>query len=237
MFAAMKTRTKVLVGFGLAIAVAVIVGAVGYIGINKLSSHVEELGAVRLPSVQALLDIKVGAEQIKTIQRTLSNLGVDGATRQRQEANVATARERYGVAWKAYEALPQTAEEAQLWKQFVPAWEQWRSDNNEFFRLSHDVDDMMAKCAGSKNDDFNLLNALEGCVGQSIAVDDAFQTQIHEWKDVLVAWQEQRGLRKALCRIPAMRVGRASRPATAATDDSQHRVGSAGGGGGGESPR
>ena len=34
MFAEMKTRTKVLVGFGLAIVVAVIVGLVGYIGIN-----------------------------------------------------------------------------------------------------------------------------------------------------------------------------------------------------------
>ena len=186
MFATMKTRTKVLVGFSLAIAVAATVGVVGYVGISTLSGHVEEVGMVRLPSVQSLLDIKVGAEQIKNAQRTLLNFGVDTATRQRQEGNVKKAREQYETAWKTYEALPQTPAEAELWKQFVPAWQQWRSDNNEFFRLSLEADEMIMKSPGAKNETFSLPNALQGCADQCFAVTQAFQTQIHEWKNILL---------------------------------------------------
>jgi methyl-accepting chemotaxis protein len=186
MFAEMKTRTKVLAGFGLAIAVAVIVGVVGYIGINKLSAHVEEFGMVRLPSAQSLFDIKVEGEQIKNTQQTLLNLDIDATTRQRQYGNVKTAREQYEAAWKTYEALPHTPEEIELWKQFVPAWQEWRNDNNEFFRLTREADEIVLKCPGAKNDSFSYSDALQNCMGQWVALVQAFQTQIHEWKNVLL---------------------------------------------------
>jgi len=72
MFAKMKTGTKVLTGFGLAMLVAVIVGLVGYAGIAKVSGHNEEIGMVRLPSVQSLLELRVGGEQITAAQCTLA---------------------------------------------------------------------------------------------------------------------------------------------------------------------
>ena len=65
MFAKMKTGTKVLSGFGFAIAVALVVGFVGYRGLNKLSSHVEEIGMVRLPSVRGLNLIAKGQLQVR----------------------------------------------------------------------------------------------------------------------------------------------------------------------------
>jgi methyl-accepting chemotaxis protein len=142
MFAKMKTGTKVLAGFGIALGAAVIVGLVGYNGINKLSEHVTDIGGVRLPSVQALLEIRVGSERIKTAQRTLINLGTDAATRVRQADNIKSAREAYEAAWKVYEALPQTPEEADLWKKFVPAWEEWRSDNNVFFKQMAELESL-----------------------------------------------------------------------------------------------
>ena len=52
MFAKMKTGTKVLAGFIVALGVAVVVGLVGYRGIDKLSSDVDEIGLVRLPSIR-----------------------------------------------------------------------------------------------------------------------------------------------------------------------------------------
>ena len=54
MLAKMKTGTRVLLGFGFAVAITVIVGAVGYWGISGLSEHVTEIGVVRLPSVRGL---------------------------------------------------------------------------------------------------------------------------------------------------------------------------------------
>ncbi|NLY00906.1 MAG: hypothetical protein GXY83_32855 [Rhodopirellula sp.] len=142
MFAKMKTGTKILSGFAIAIVISMAVGWVGYRGINKLSGHVEEIGAVRLPSVQTLQQIKIGSEQIQAAQQALLNLDLDPDARKRQHDLVAKARENYEAAWKIYEPLPQTTEEAELWKQLVPAWQQWRSDNSEFFRMVGDLDAM-----------------------------------------------------------------------------------------------
>ena len=140
MFARMGTGTKVLLGFAVALAVAVVVGLVGRGGINKLSNHVNEIGAVNLPSVQSLLQIRVGSERIKTAQRTLANLVSDVEVRQRQVADIKSAREAYEAAWKVYEALPQTPEEAATWRKFVPAWQEWRNDNNVFFQAISELD-------------------------------------------------------------------------------------------------
>jgi methyl-accepting chemotaxis protein len=140
MFRNMKTATKVVAGFVIAIVATVAVGLTGYYGISKLGGNVDEIGVVRLPSVSTLKDIQIGAERIKTAQRTLLQLNVDSVVRARQADNVAKARAFYEAAWKTYESLPHTPEETELWKQFVPAWQEWRKDNTEYFRIMKEYD-------------------------------------------------------------------------------------------------
>jgi methyl-accepting chemotaxis protein len=135
MFANMKTATKIVYGFGLAIVITLAVGLTGYYGISKLNTNIEEIGGVRFPSVVSLLEIKLGGEQVKTAQRSLMQSNRLPEFIKRQYDNIAKARTTYEEAWKVYEALPQTTEEAAVWKEFVPAWQQWRTDNSEFFRL------------------------------------------------------------------------------------------------------
>jgi methyl-accepting chemotaxis protein len=142
MFKNMKTATKVVYGFGFAIVAALIVGVTGYYGISKLSGQINDIGAVRLPSIVALLDISRAGEQIKTAQRSLLQSNLSEEARKRQYDNVAKARTTYEDAWKIYEPLPQTAEEEKLWKEFVPAWGEWRKENTEFFRLMKEFDAM-----------------------------------------------------------------------------------------------
>ncbi len=139
-FSRMKTGTKILVGFALALAITAIVGVVGYQGISSLGGHVEAVGKVKLPSVQALQTMQIGAERIKAAQRTMLNLSMSADVRARQRDNVAKARQMYEEAWKTYEALPKTAQEEELWKELVPAWQQWRADNNKFFQLLDELD-------------------------------------------------------------------------------------------------
>ncbi|MFZ5831691.1 MAG: methyl-accepting chemotaxis protein [Planctomycetota bacterium] len=136
----MTTGTKILAGFGFAIGVAVLVGLVGYWGMSTMGGHAHEIGAVRLPSVASLLAIKAGGEQVKTAQRTLMNHNLSPEVRKRQYDLVAKARESYEAAWKVYEPLPQTPDEAKLWEQFVPTWEAWRAENSKFFALMQDID-------------------------------------------------------------------------------------------------
>jgi len=152
----LKLKTKLLSGFLLVAVVTAIVGGIGYWGILGLGGRIREIADVRMPSVASLLEIKIGAERVKAVQRTLLDPDLDPVTRERQPENLAAARKQYEEAWKTYEPLPQTAEEAELWKQFVPAWQQWRTDNNEFFRLEQEIS------ALNVGNPLRLLVALEG---------------------------------------------------------------------------
>lgn len=139
-FTQMKTGTKILFGFGLALAITVVVGVVGYRGIGSLGSHVEDISQVRLPGVEALQTIKLGAEQIKTVQRTLLNWDISSEVRADQQKIIADARAMYETAWKTYESLPKSPEEEKLWNELVPFWQQWRQENNKFFELVQQLD-------------------------------------------------------------------------------------------------
>ena len=96
---------------------------------------------VRLPSVQALLDIKVGTEQIKKMpthaaERRVGRCHAAAAGRQREEGAETVRGRLEGLRSPSADSRGR-----QLWKQFVPAWQQWRNDNNEFFRISQEVDE------------------------------------------------------------------------------------------------
>ncbi|MCC6124740.1 MAG: MCP four helix bundle domain-containing protein [Pirellulales bacterium] len=140
MFRNMKTATKVLAGFGIAILAMAAVGVTGYRGISKLAGHIADIGEVRLPGVSALKDIKVGSKEITAAQGTLLRLYAAAEVRKQQYDKVAKASAFCEAAWKIFESLPQTPEEAELWKHFVPAWGDWRKDNNEFYRLIKEYD-------------------------------------------------------------------------------------------------
>ncbi|MFO7910719.1 MAG: MCP four helix bundle domain-containing protein [Desulfotignum sp.] len=136
----MKLGTKLMLGFGVVAVITLILGIVGYYGAIKGEGSVQEIGGVRLPSVDSLQVIHAEAEGIRGTMRTLSIPGLDDDMRQRQYQNLAEARKHYEAAWKVYEPLPQTDEEARLWQQFVPAWNAWRAENNKFMEIMQQWD-------------------------------------------------------------------------------------------------
>ena len=140
MFKNMKLSAKLISSFVIVAAITLVVGFVGWRGVNNLSHHLEEVGEVRLPSIAALLVIEREAEAIRVAQRTLLNPDLTREDHARQFANIKHAREHYEAAWQKYEPLPQTPEEAALWKKFVSAWDAWRQENNAFFKLIHDLE-------------------------------------------------------------------------------------------------
>ncbi|MEW6198814.1 MAG: methyl-accepting chemotaxis protein [Planctomycetota bacterium] len=133
---------KLMASFLLVSVITAMLGGVGYYAVNSGAKAIDEIGEVRLPSVDSLLVIKENAEDIRGTMRTLGIPGLPREIRQRQYDNLAKAREVYEAAWKIYEPLPQTVEEAALWKQFVPAWETWRAENNKFIEMCKHFDDI-----------------------------------------------------------------------------------------------
>src|SRR6056297_79099 len=136
----LKIGVKLIGGFLIVALITLVVGAIGWWGVNDLDGHLVEIGEVRLPSIESLLEMEVGAEQILMSQRTLLNPKLPNADRQRQYSNVDHAKEHLAEAWSIYEPLPQTTEEAQLWKQFVPVWNNFQQASDEFFRLAREVE-------------------------------------------------------------------------------------------------
>ena len=122
MFAKMKTGTKILGGFGIAILITALVGYVGYQGIAKISDLAERTAKVRLPSVENLLIVSEAQTAVKSSERTLLVASADDSQRERQYEQIKGAWDRAEKAWKIYEPLPQTKEEEAKWKDFVPAW-------------------------------------------------------------------------------------------------------------------
>lgn len=69
----MKTGSKVLAGFRLAMIVGVSVGVVGYRAVADLAGDIEEIGRNRLPSVRGVNRIAKGQLQIAYAERGLVN--------------------------------------------------------------------------------------------------------------------------------------------------------------------
>ncbi|MFA5903625.1 MAG: MCP four helix bundle domain-containing protein, partial [Desulfobacula sp.] len=128
----MKLGTKLMLGFSLVAMITLVLGVIGYYGAVKGEKSVQEIGAVRLPGIDSLLDIEGEAQAIRGTLRTLMIPGLPKEVRERQRGNLAKSGNAYEAAWKIYEPLPQTPEEAMVWKDFVPAWDAWRAENNKF---------------------------------------------------------------------------------------------------------
>ncbi len=142
MFKNLKLATKMTLSFGLIAAIALFLGLYGYYGALKGEASIEEIGIVRLPSVESLLIIKERANAIKAVQRIMLDLELSREERQRQYALLADHTRAYEAAWNRFEPLPQTPEEEALWSQFVPVWRQWHAANERFFEMTRQLDNL-----------------------------------------------------------------------------------------------
>lgn len=113
----MKILAKLLTGF---LAVAVLCGIVGVVGIsetNSLNDSLELLSSQTIPTIQLLNEIDTQLVTVKVAVRTVSNPLIygDAVTLKRQKDNIAAAREKYTADIAAYEKLAKIPEEQKRW--------------------------------------------------------------------------------------------------------------------------
>jgi len=157
-----KLGTKLILSFIVVALLTVGVGATGWMGAGKLVGYLTHIGEINLPSVQNLLLIKENAERLRVSQANLMNPEMSADERAKQYEDIARARESYGAAFKAYEALPHDSAAAAKWSQVQSAWSDWRKENEEFFKLSKEVEDsdilnptlLVSQIAGFQRDHF-----------------------------------------------------------------------------------
>ncbi|MDH4216996.1 MAG: methyl-accepting chemotaxis protein, partial [Gallionella sp.] len=123
-------RVKLFTLVFVAIVALVLVGVVGWVGLSKLAASVDEIGKVRLPSVNSLRIVDEGQASVRSNNRFAAFFENDYKA-QDKFAEILKKREaiwqRIDEAWKIYEPLPQTKEEAVLWDQAVKDWNEWKT--------------------------------------------------------------------------------------------------------------
>ncbi|OLN25293.1 Methyl-accepting chemotaxis protein I (serine chemoreceptor protein) [Desulfovibrio sp. DV] len=136
----LKLGVKLVGGFLITAVITLIVGLVGLSGLNTVTDHLQTVTDVNLPSVRDLQAIKIAGEAVRVAQRSLLIPGLDAKDRQRQYDNIAKLRDSYRNSWDEYEKLPKSAEAERLWREFVPAWQEWVKINNTTFDLARQWD-------------------------------------------------------------------------------------------------
>ncbi len=136
----MTIGKKLIISFSALAGITLILGIIGFYGATKSEDAVKEIGSVRLPAVASIIEIEREGQDARGSMRTLAIPGTSRQYRERMYENMEAIRERYENAWNTYEPLPQTEKEAELWKQFVPAWDAWKVENNKAVSLSREFD-------------------------------------------------------------------------------------------------
>lgn len=135
MFKSMKLSIKLIGGFLIVAIVTLVVGAVGLYGTNKINSYLDEIGDVRLPSIESLLIINESQTSIKAAKRSLLVKGL--ATEGEEQLTIIDNNLiEIQEAWDVYAPLPQTTEEAKVWEEFKVAWAKWQEVNSTFLELA-----------------------------------------------------------------------------------------------------
>jgi len=147
---------KLIAGFLVVASITLLLGVVGYVGAVKSAESVSEVGAIRLPGVASLLELKEVQMAVWVAERGLVHPDMmEPDVRKAQYDWIDDQWEKGDAAWSVYEPLPQTTEEAALWKDFVPAWNTWKQSHELVRSISNEKDKLVA--AGKSLDDPRIL--------------------------------------------------------------------------------
>jgi len=134
-FGNMKLGAKVSSAFVVLVLLSMVVGGVGYWGMNKLGNITDDLGKNRMVKVDALGTLSEAQAAVKSAERTLMISGLDRALATRQLDEIKKKWDVADKAWKKYESLPITGTGKVLWDKQVVSWNAWKKDHQEFMRL------------------------------------------------------------------------------------------------------
>ncbi|WP_274521999.1 methyl-accepting chemotaxis protein [Ectothiorhodospira lacustris] len=138
----MSIKAKISAGFATVALITLALGGLGYWGAVKSESAINELGALRLPAVQTVLEMQVALGEVVSSFRTLMDQTATQAVRAVQYQTIDNARTEYRQAVDRYNALPKSADEAAAWEAFQTTLPNWLQANNTILSLHQELDEM-----------------------------------------------------------------------------------------------
>lgn len=150
-----KIANKLIISFMIIALIAAAIGTIGLLQMYKIETHVDELGKVRLPSIENLLIISEGQTALRLEEKALLDAALNHEERLEIFAEVETIQTRIDKAWDVYAVLPQSIEESNEWEKFTKLWKTWHDRFDEYIVLAKELDASTSTLA--KN---NLLKEL-----------------------------------------------------------------------------
>lgn len=134
---------KLIVSFMSVAGITLIVALIGFIGALVLNEGITEIGEVRLPSVESMLEARLSAE---TVHGEMNRLVASGIMtfeeRTKSYKTIEDGLKDFQEAIDVYAPLPQTEEEARIWADFDGVASEWRSQIEVFLEHARDFDEM-----------------------------------------------------------------------------------------------
>ena len=124
----------ILMGAAVSMGLLIIVG-VGMMGIHKMSSSIEEIGQVRVPSLVGLMEMRVGINRVIIQQNRARGLIGDAERVAKWKSSLEETQKGWDLYKKGYDLyapLPQTPEEAEAWKQYEANMAEWKKRSDDF---------------------------------------------------------------------------------------------------------
>jgi len=146
----MKAKLVILLAFSLVALAGV--GLTGNHGINACSDALNEIGGNRLPSVVGLTMMQDSQLFVRFNNLSTAKWENDYNAGEKFSAILQKRKEKFDVlqkGWDIYAPLPQTVEEAELWKQFDQEFTEWKAKESKIAavieQLSHSRDQATQK--------------------------------------------------------------------------------------------
>ena len=123
-----RLRSKLLGSFAIIACTTLLTGAIGWGVANRLSSHLVDVGTVRLTGIENILRVSTQLEAIKGADMILVDPGNSRDERQNQYDAISRAQKAYAHELNLYSGLPRPEQENQLYEQLRGALEAWEKE-------------------------------------------------------------------------------------------------------------
>jgi methyl-accepting chemotaxis protein len=132
-FKNLKIGKKLIISF---VIVAIIAGVIGFVGYNSIN----EIGNVRLPSVNYLLEMEKYFTEVGSYQNQLVDQELSYDNRVEVYNEIDYSLNQVDDYAERFLELPWTAEEEAIWNQFSSEYDEYLKSYEKFYGLSQDFD-------------------------------------------------------------------------------------------------
>jgi methyl-accepting chemotaxis protein len=136
----LSLKGRLVATFGVITLTTIALVIIAYWGIENIIGNTNEIGKVRLPSIEKILVIRQGQTAIDAAENALISDIMTSEEREAQYQRIKDALKRIADAWAIYEPLPQSPKEEAIWKQFVPAWKDYLIMHERFMVLAREYE-------------------------------------------------------------------------------------------------